>query len=114
MLFRSGVINVSWEVVPCGITTPIVLKNKSGTSKFWFSMQVMNSNVEVKSLEVSTDGGNTWKATQRKDYNYFENAAGFGADTVDVKVTGTSGSPIIVKGVSVASGTTKTASSNFA
>lgn len=110
----KGVINVSWEVVPCGITTPIVLKNKSGTSKYWFSMQVMNSNVEVKSLEVSTDGGNTWKATQRKDYNYFENPAGFGTDSVDVKVTGTSGSPIIVKNVSIASGTTKTGSSNFA
>lgn len=108
-----GVIPVSWNVVPCGITTPIVLKNKEGTSAHWFSMQVQNANIGVKSLEVSTDGGNTWKQTQRQPYNYFENSAGFGTQSVDVKVTSTSGQSIIVKGVSIAAQTTKTAASNF-
>ena len=110
----KGVINVSWDVVSCGITSPIVLKNKEGTSKFWFSMQVMNSNVPVSKLEVSTDGGSSWKSTTRKEYNYFENPAGFGADTVDVKVTSDGGESIVVKGVSIAPTTTKTAGSNFA
>ncbi|KNG48352.1 carbohydrate-binding module family 63 protein [Stemphylium lycopersici] len=110
----KGVINVSWDVVSCGITSPIVLKNKEGTSKFWFAMQVMNSNVPVSKLEVSTDGGSSWKSTTRKEYNYFENPAGFGADTVDVKVTSDSGESIVVKGVSIAPTTTKTAGSNFA
>jgi expansin (peptidoglycan-binding protein) len=109
----KGVIPVSWDIVPCGIKTPIVLKNKSGTSKYWFSMQVMNSNVPVSKLEVSTDGGNSWKSTTRKDYNFFENPSGFGTDSVDVKVTSTSGSSIIVKGVSIAASSTKTAASNF-
>ena len=44
----KGIINVDWDFVPCGITSPIQLKNKSGTSKFWFSMQVMNANVAVE------------------------------------------------------------------
>ncbi|KAJ5021453.1 carbohydrate-binding module family 63 protein [Bipolaris maydis] len=110
----KGIIDVSWEVVPCGITTPIILKNKSGTSANWFSMQVMNSNVEVTSLDVSTDGGKTWKGTKRQPYNFFENSAGFGTDSVDVKITSSGGQSIIVQGVSVASGTTKTGTSNFA
>lgn len=110
----KGIIPVSWEVVPCGITTPIVLKNKSGTSAHWFSMQVMNSNVQVTSLDVSTDGGKTWKGTKRQPYNFFENSAGFGTDSVDVKITSSGGQSIIVKGVSVAANTTKTCSSNFA
>jgi expansin (peptidoglycan-binding protein) len=109
----KGVINVSWDYVPCGITTPIVLKNKSGTSKFWFSMQVMNANVGVSKLEVSTDGGATWKATTRKPYNFFENPAGFGADSVDIKVTGTNGKVVTVKGVSIASNSLKTAGGNL-
>jgi expansin (peptidoglycan-binding protein) len=109
----KGVIKVSWDFVPCGITTPIVLKNKSGTSKFWFSMQVMNANVGVSKLEVSTDGGNTWKATTRQPYNFFENSAGFGADSVDVKVTSIDGKTVVVKGVSIASGSLKTAGGNF-
>ncbi|KAI4913320.1 hypothetical protein J4E85_010773 [Alternaria conjuncta] len=110
----KGIINVDWTPVPCGITTPIVLKNKSGTSKFWFSMQVMNSNVAVSKLEVSTDSGKTWQPTTRKPYNFFENPAGFGADSVDVKITSEGGKEIVVKGVSIAADSKKTAGGNFA
>lgn len=109
----AGVIPVSWSIVPCGITSPIVLKNKEGTSAYWFSMQVQNANIAVKSLEVSTDGGSTWKQTERQEYNYFENSAGFGTTSVDVKVTSTNGKSIIVKNVSIAPSTTKAAASNF-
>jgi expansin (peptidoglycan-binding protein) len=110
---EAGVIPVSWSIVPCGITSPIVLKNKEGTSPYWFSMQVQNSNIPVSKLEVSTDGGKTWKATKRQPYNYFENSAGFGTSSVDVKVTSSSGQSIVVKSVSIAASTTMKAGSNF-
>lgn len=110
---KDGKIPISWDVVPCGISSPIVLKNKEGTSAYWFSMQVQNANVAVASLEVSTDAGKTWQQTERKEYNYFENSAGYGTQSVDVKVTSTSGQSIIVKDVSIAPQTTKTAGSNF-
>jgi expansin (peptidoglycan-binding protein) len=77
-------------------------------------MQVMNSNMPVSKLEVSTDGGATWQATTRKEYNYFENPAGFGADSVDVKITSSGGKSIVVKSVSIAANSKKTAGSNFA
>lgn len=76
-------------------------------------MQVMNSNVPVSKLEVSTDGGATWQATTRQSYNFFENTSGFGTDSVDVKVTSADGGSVVVNGVSIAAGTTKTAESNF-
>ncbi|KAF2184636.1 carbohydrate-binding module family 63 protein [Zopfia rhizophila CBS 207.26] len=109
----KGVIPVSWSIVPCDITSPIVLKNKEGTSKYWFSMQVMNSNVPVSKLEVSTDGGKTWQGTTRKEYNFFENPSGFGTDTVDVKVTSVNGGSITVKNCGVVPSSKITASSNF-
>ncbi|PYI28822.1 hypothetical protein BP00DRAFT_251243 [Aspergillus indologenus CBS 114.80] len=109
----KGVISIDWEYVDCGITTPIKLNNKSGTSAYWFAMQVENSNEPVTSLEVSTDGGSTWQSTTRSTYNYFENASGFGTDTVDVRVTSESGATITVNNVSVSSGSSVTASSNF-
>ncbi|KAF2654246.1 carbohydrate-binding module family 63 protein [Lophiostoma macrostomum CBS 122681] len=109
----KGIIDVTWSIVDCGITSPITLKNKEGTSAYWFAMQVVNSNVAVSKLEVSTNGGSTWQSTTRSEYNYFENASGFGTDTVDVKITSTNGKVITVKGVSVAASSTKTASSNF-
>ena len=77
-------------------------------------MQVINSNVPVAKLEVSTDGGATWQATTRQDYNFFVNASGFGTDTVDVRVTSSTGEVITVNSVGVASGTGVTASGNFA
>ncbi|KAF6844762.1 extracellular cellulase allergen asp f7 [Colletotrichum musicola] len=109
----DGIISTSYEFVECGISSPIKLHNKSGTSAHWFSMQVLNHNEPVSSLEVSTDGGSTWQKTQRAQYNFFENQSGFGTDSVDVRVTSKSGSTVTVKNVSVASDSEHEASSNF-
>ncbi|KAF3360320.1 putative permease C29B12.14c [Verticillium dahliae VDG1] len=109
----EGIISTSYEFVDCGISSPIVLKNKSGTSPFWFSMQVVNATERVAKLEVSTDGGSTWQSTQRKDYNFFEQPSGFGTPSVDVRVTSVSGKVVVVRNVPVASDEHATASSNF-
>jgi expansin (peptidoglycan-binding protein) len=99
--------------VTCDITTPLILRNKEGTSQWWFSMQVINHNEPIASLQVSTDSGKTWQATTRRDYNFFENSSGFGTSTVDVKVTSSTGKTITVKGVSVAALVQTKAASNF-
>ncbi|KAJ8120556.1 hypothetical protein ONZ43_g2760 [Nemania bipapillata] len=109
----TDLLSTSYTFVDCPISSPLVLHNKSGTSAYWFSMQVVNANEPVSKLEVSTDGGSTWKSTTRQDYNFFENASGFGTDTVTVRVTSESGSTVVVKNVSVASDSQVTASSNF-
>ncbi|KAK1988710.1 RlpA-like double-psi beta-barrel-protein domain-containing protein-containing protein [Colletotrichum cereale] len=109
----DGIISTSYEFVKCGITSPIKLHNKSGTSAYWFSMQVLNHNEPVSTLEVSTDGGSTWKKTTRQPYNFFENSSGFGTDSVDVRVTGESGKAVIVKNVNVKSDSEHDAASNF-
>ncbi|KAH1299827.1 hypothetical protein KXX11_006071 [Aspergillus fumigatus] len=109
----KGIIPITWSFVPCGITTPLVLKNKEGTSPYWFSMQVMNANEPVAKLEVSTDGGKTWQGTTRTSYNFFEKSSGFGKDTVDVRVTGQSGATLTVTNVGTSSGSSVTAKSNL-
>lgn len=109
----AGIIPTSYTEIPCGISSPIVLHNKSGTSAYWFSMQVVNSNRPVSKLEVSTDGGKTWQATTRTDYNFFEKSSGFGTSTVDVRVTSASGGTIKVSKVSIAPESKTTAASNF-
>ncbi|KAM0556080.1 hypothetical protein ACHAPJ_006068 [Fusarium lateritium] len=109
----DGIVETSYKFVECGITTPLVLHNKEGTSTNWFSIQVVNANEPVTSLEVSTDGGSTWQKTERKDYNFFENSAGFGSDSVDVKVTSSTGKTVTVSKVGVTAGAEYKASSNF-
>ncbi|KAJ5602965.1 hypothetical protein N7537_005921 [Penicillium hordei] len=109
----AGIIQTTWSYVSCDLDGPLKLKNKEGTSAYWFSMQVVNANEVVTALEVSTDGGSSWKSTTRTNYNFFENTAGFGASTVDVRVTGASGKTVVVKDVGVSSGTEVTAGSNL-
>ena len=77
-------------------------------------MKVVNVNRQVTTLEVSTDGGNTWQGTQRQDYNYFQKAdgGGFGTDTVTVRVSCSNGVKVILKNIGVADGTSYTASGN--
>ncbi|KAL5337157.1 RlpA-like double-psi beta-barrel-protein domain-containing protein-containing protein [Aspergillus crustosus] len=109
----EGIIPISFTPIPCSISSPLYLKNKEGTSQYWFSIQVVNANEAIQSLEVSTDGGNTWQGTTRTFYNFFENEAGFGVDSVDVRVTGVSGGVVVVKDVGVVSGETYEAGGNL-
>lgn len=109
----DGTVSTSYKFVECGITSPIVVRNKEGTSNSWFSMQVINHNQPVKSLEVSTNGGSSWQATTRRDYNYFEQASGFGVDWMKVRVTSTTGEQIIVSRVNSTANACFTAASNF-
>ncbi|RAL62451.1 hypothetical protein DID88_005017 [Monilinia fructigena] len=109
----QGVLDVTWDYVKCPITTPLQLHNKEGVSQWWFSIQVVNAAEGVSKVEVSTNGGSTWQPTTRKDYNYFENPSGFGTTKVDVKVTGISGSTVVVKDVAVTENSIFTASGNL-
>lgn len=109
----DGEVSTSYKFVECGITSPLILHNKEGTSQYWFSMQVVNHNEPVKSLEVSTDGGSTWTATTRKDYNFFENSSGFGVSTMKIRVTSTTGKTVTVSNVGVTADAQYTATSNF-
>ncbi|CAI7603273.1 unnamed protein product [Penicillium glandicola] len=108
-----GVIDTTWSFVSCDLDGPLKLKNKEGTSAYWFSMQVVNANEAVTALEVSTDGGSSWQSTTRTYYNFFENSSGFGTSTVDVRITGSSGNTVVVKDVGVDSGSEVTAASNL-
>jgi hypothetical protein len=109
----TGVIAVGWEYIDCPITSALQVHNKEGVSAYWFSMQVVNANKAVASLEVSTDDGRTWQSTTRATYNFFENSSGFGTSTVDVKITSVDGDVVIVNDVAVTSDSTTTASGNF-
>ncbi|KAG0650525.1 Expansin 5 [Hyphodiscus hymeniophilus] len=109
----TGIIDVTWDYVDCPITSALSVHNKEGVSAYWFSMQVINANKAVASLDVSTDGGSTWQTTTRQTYNFFENSSGFGTTTVDVKIISVDGDIVIVNNVGISSGASTTASSNF-
>jgi len=67
-------------------------------------MQVLNANYPVTALHVSTDGGNQWSETVRRDYNYFEKngGGGFGQDRFMVRISCSNGRQAILPDVSAA------------
>lgn len=97
----DGRTYVTYKYVPCGITSPLSVRTEDGVSQWWFSMQVTEANKPVKSLDVSTDGGKTWQATQRRDYNFFQklDRKGFGTKPVDIRINSQEGQSIIIKNV---------------
>jgi expansin (peptidoglycan-binding protein) len=89
--------------VSCNFGTPLAVQNKEGTSQYWFSMQVQNANWPVDTLDISTDGGQTWQPTVSRDYNFFESAkgGGFGTATVDLRISCFNNKKVYMKGVTV-------------
>jgi expansin (peptidoglycan-binding protein) len=108
-----GEIPITWSYVTCPITTPFKLRTKTGSSQYWFAIQVYNANRAITKLEVSTDGGSTWKACVRQTYNYWLLASGTGTSTVTVRVTASNGKSVITKNVPTAEGKVVTAANNF-
>ena len=68
-------------------------------------MQVLNANYPVTDLSVSTDSGNSWRSTERKNYNYFERPGsdGFEKDRVYVKIRCSNGNQVILPDVPMTS-----------
>jgi expansin (peptidoglycan-binding protein) len=96
-------IDISWDVVSCLWDSPLAVQNKEGTSQYWFSMQVQNSNWPIKSMEVSTNGGRDWQNTASRDYNFFEksNGGGYGVDRVDLRISCANGNVVMMTDVEV-------------
>lgn len=53
----------------------------------------------IQKLEVSSDGGRSWKELTREPYNYFVLQNGSGSDRVDVRLTDVEGRQIIDRNV---------------
>lgn len=109
-----GEIDIEWEFVPCPITDGIQIKMHSGASQYWFAATVMNARLRTSKLEVSSDSGSTWKSTTRNVNNFFELEGGTGSETAWVRATSESGETVIVKDVTLASGKTTKATTNYA
>lgn len=77
-------------------------------------MLMLTSLQAVADLQVSTDGGSTWKGgLQRQEYNFFQNSGGLGTESVAVRAISVDGDAVVVKDVAVRTGNLVTGTSNF-
>lgn len=109
----KGIIDITWDYVPCPVSGPLTIHMKSGVSQYWFSAQVVNGRRRTAKLEVSTDQGRSWKAAQRTPYNFFEISSGVGASSAWIRVTAVGGGQVVVRDVPMRSDAVVKAGSNY-
>ena len=86
----AGRVPITWHFVPCDVGGPVAYKYKDGANQWWTAVQVRNHRLPISKLEWSQDGS-SWSDTERQDYNYFLDAAGFGPNEVHVRITSIDG-----------------------
>ncbi|KAK8175299.1 RlpA-like double-psi beta-barrel-protein domain-containing protein-containing protein, partial [Phyllosticta citrichinensis] len=100
-----GKFTVEWNFVECPVQGPLKITDKEGTNEYYVAMQAQNGKEPTESLELSSDGGKTYKPAQRDSTNHFIlNGGPVGAQLVDVKATSKSGKVSVVKGVPISGG----------
>ncbi|KAK0285223.1 hypothetical protein LTR35_005425 [Friedmanniomyces endolithicus] len=110
----AGIIDVTWDYVPCPVTGPLQIHMKSGVSEYWFSAQVVNAHRRTSKMEVSTNQGASWTTATRMTYNFFEISSGVGANSAWIRVTSQTGTTVVVKNVPMTSDAIVTAGGNYA
>jgi expansin len=94
----AGKIPITWKLLSPSMSDPIQLRYKSGSSRYWCAIQVMNHRNPVARVEFKVSG--SWTAIPRQDYNYFLSASGAGCGG-QVRVTDIYGQRITVSGLSL-------------
>jgi len=89
----DGEIPITWTLVSPAVSKGISLRYKSGSSRYWCAIQVIDHRNPVARLEVQSGG--QWVSLPRTEYNYFlsENGSGCGGS---VAVTDVHGERLIV------------------
>lgn len=93
----AGRVDVRWQPVTCAVQGPVSYRFKEGSSQWWTGLQVRNTRVPVRSLEVQQ--GASWVSVPRESYNFFVAPAGLGTGPYTLRVTGSDGQHFIESGV---------------
>lgn len=72
----TGRIRISWHLLSPSLSAPVAYRYKTGSSRYWCGIQVLNHRNPVRSLELKVGSG--WKSLPRADYNYFLSEDGSG------------------------------------
>ncbi|MEO7111142.1 MAG: expansin EXLX1 family cellulose-binding protein [Polyangiaceae bacterium] len=107
----AGRVPITWNVVECNVTGPLSYHYKDGSSQYWTAIQVRNSRLPIKSLEIQNGGAFT--AVDRADYNYFVDTSGAGSGSVTVRVTSIDGQQVTDTLTAPASDTSVTGTAQF-
>ena len=65
----AGVVPITWTPVACQVTGPISFRFKEGSTQWWMGVQLRNSRLPVKKIELLN--GSSWATLEQQSYNYY-------------------------------------------
>ena len=90
----SGTGPVSWKMVPCAYAGNVSIHIKKSSSKDWTAVQIRESKIAIKSVEMQRAGQDNWVETKRSDDNYWAAAKGAGLGGFKLRITAINGQQI--------------------
>lgn len=93
---REGRVPVRWQPVACEVEGAVIYRFKEGSSRWWTGIQVRNTRVPVRSLEVLR--GDAWLPVPRERYNFFVRS-GLGPGPFTLRITGADGQQLVERDV---------------
>ena len=92
----KGSIPITWRLLSPKTSRKIAIRYKSGSTRWWCGIQVIDHRNPVARLEVRAS--KKWKSLPRTGYNYFLSAKGAGCGKA-IRVTDIYGQRLTVRGV---------------
>lgn len=82
----AGIVDVTWQYIPCNVTGPIRYFFKDGSNQWWTAVQIRNHRHAIDRFEYQEAGG-AWIEVDRVDYNFFVETSGMGPGPYTFRVT---------------------------
>ena len=95
-----GHVPITWSIIPCGYTAPIVYHFNDGSSQWWTAVQIRGSRNPIFSLEYRTSQ-HLFQNVQRADFNYFIEPSGMGPGPYTFRVTDAFGHVLVDSAISL-------------
>ena len=110
----SDKMPIEWDITSCQHHEPLAIRFAEGANPSWISLQVINHNypvldVWIRAPQKTMDDGN-WAKLEGKSYNFF--VSNQKLNRVDVRIQCSSNQVVVLRNVTVGSGSTILAASN--
>jgi expansin (peptidoglycan-binding protein) len=95
---KRGEVPITWKLLSPGMSDPISIRYKVGSSQYWCGIQAINHRNPLARLEVRSGSG--WRQLTRASYNYFLSPSGEGCGAA-IRLTDIYGEQLTVNGISI-------------
>jgi expansin (peptidoglycan-binding protein) len=95
---KDGRVSISWKLVACDVSGPIVYHFKEGSNEWWTAVQIRNHRFAIAKLEYK-DAKGAYVEVKRESYNYFVEPKGMGKGPYAFRVTDVMGHVLTDEGI---------------